>query len=455
MATVTKRGRSYRIRAYAGYDVNGRQIEKTTTWTPPEGWSEKRAAKEAQRQAVLFEEQIRTGQIVNGKIRFCDFAQMWFSRYAEAQLRPRTVARYRELLPRINSYIGHIPIEKIRPSHLLDFYAELEGLEPGNATYCCTVNLKSFLKDRDITQVEFSQKHGVSLTTLRNAWHGQPISRKSAERICNGLNVAMETCFTPAEPNSRLSSTTVRHYHSLISDILGDAVSWQYIPYNPCGRIDAPRAASPDIQYLDDVQARHLVTLLKREEGIYRRPILLLLLTGMRRGELLGLEWQDIDWNQHTLRIERTSQYLPGVGVFTDETKNKSSRRIINVPPQVMTILQEQLQWQLLQARHLEDCWNDSGRVITAEDGNPMRPDRLSVWFSKFIRRTDLPKIKIHSLRHTYATLAISSGAAITAVAAQLGHANIATTTTIYAHAIKSAQIAAAQKIGCIVEDIL
>ena len=84
-----------------------------------------------------------------------------------------------------------------------------------------------------------------------------------------------------------------------------------------------------------------------------------------------------------------------------------------------------------------------------------MHPDRLSHWFGKFIKRTDLPPIHLHSLRHTYATLCIAKGVPITAVAAQLGHASVSTTTTIYAHAIKSAQIAAADKVGKIFEEIL
>ena len=84
-----------------------------------------------------------------------------------------------------------------------------------------------------------------------------------------------------------------------------------------------------------------------------------------------------------------------------------------------------------------------------------MHPDRLTRWFAKFIQRTDLPPVHIHSLRHTYATLCIAQGVPITAVAAQLGHANVATTATIYAHAIKSAQIAAADKIGGLFQDIV
>lgn len=188
---------------------------------------------------------------------------------------------------------------------------------------------------------------------------------------------------------------------------------------------------------------------------MYRRAILILLLTGMRRGELLGLEEKDIDWQNHIIRIERTSQYLSGRGVYTDDTKNATSHRQIHISPEAVKILEEQLQWQRYRTEKSGNLWPGNGRIFTSENGDPLRPDRLSSWFRKFIRRSELPQINIHSLRHTYATLCIAKGVPLTAVAEQLGHANVATTATIYAHAIKSAQIAGANKISSIVKDLL
>lgn len=455
MATIQKRGKSFRIRAYSGYDLDGKQIERTITWTPPDGMTDRQAEKEAQRQAVLFEEKIRNGEACNGRIRFADFAEQWLVAYAQPQLRPRTVARYEELLVRINAAIGHLSLDKIRPTHLLDFYRCLGKSEPSNASYICTVNLKSVLKERKITKTAFSALTGISLTTLSTAYQQKPISRKSADKISAGLHVSLESFFRPTTPGKSLSSSTIQHYHRLISNILNDAVGWQYIPYNPCSRISAPKADTPDIEYLDDDQAKHLAELISHEPGYYQRPILILLLTGLRRSELLGLEWQDIDWSNKTLRVVRTSQCLPQQGVFTDFTKNETSKRLVIISDQVVKVLQEQYLWQQQQRKQFGSEWIDSQRLVTAPNGAPIHPDRLTHWFSKFIKRTDLPQIHLHSLRHTYATLCIAKGVPITAVAAQLGHANVSTTTTIYAHAIKSAQIAAADKVGYIFEDII
>ena len=136
MATIKKRGNSYLFRCYAGYSTNGRQIEKTMTWTPPEGMSEKKAEKEAQHQAALFQERVRNGQVADSRIKLQDFAERWFTDYAELQLRPRTVANYRCLMERINPVLGHLYIDKIKPVHLMDFYKELSNTKISTKCHC-------------------------------------------------------------------------------------------------------------------------------------------------------------------------------------------------------------------------------------------------------------------------------------------------------------------------------
>lgn len=455
LASIRKRGNSYLFRVYAGYDTDGKQIEKTKTWKPPADWTERRAEKEAQRLAALFEEQVRTGGLSNGKMKFADFAAYWMQKYAEPNLKPKTVTRYNGLLRRINRSIGYLPLNKIQPGNLLEFYQSLGDETPENVAYRCVVDLKKLLKEKGLTQVTCADNAGISVTTISNICHGKNTSMKTAAAISRVLDYPISSLFAPTQPQRKLASHTVRHYHRLLSCILGDAVKWQYIPYNPCGRVAPPRAESSDIEYLDDRQAKELMALLQKEPSIYCRAISLLLLTGLRRGELLGLEWQDIDFNAKTMHIVRTSQYLPSRGIFTETPKTKSSKRLVIISDQVLDILRGQLLWQHLQAKRLPDRWMDSGRVITSEDGSPMHPDRLTRWFGKFIRRTDLPQIHVHSLRHTYATLCIANGVSITAVAAQLGHANVAITATIYAHAIRTAQIAAADKVGGLFANVI
>ena len=455
MATIDKRGRSYRIRVYAGCDLSGRKIEKTMTWKPPADWSETRAKKEAQRQAALFEERIKSGVVLGSKIKFAAFAEQWMDQYAAPNLKPKTVTRYKGLLKRINHSFGHVPLSKLYPQHLLQFYASLSDESPENMPYSCKIDLKAYLKDLHITQVELSGSSGVSVAVIGNINRGKNISYSSATSICNALNQPLGSIFTPANPVKKLSSTTIKHYHRLISDILNDAVRWGYLSSSPCSRISCPRGNPAEIEYLNDIEARDLFILLDSAPEIYRHPIRLLLLTGMRRGELLGLEWRDINWENQCIHIRRTSHYLPERGIYTDTPKNPSSNRIIVISSQVISVLRSIKAWQKTQSLIPGNTWTNCGRVVVSEDGSAMHPDRLTRWFSRFIEGTSLPPIHLHCLRHTYATLCIAKGVPITEVAEQLGHSSVATTAKIYAHSIKSARIAAADKLGGLFADLI
>lgn len=445
MATVKRRGKTYLIRVYAGYDAEGRQVERTKTWTPPAGLTDKAAEKEAQIQAALFEDQIRNGIETMQKIKFAEFGRKWFSQYAEKQLRRRTIAGYQDLWQKISSVLGHLPLDKIRPFHIIDFYASLA--DSGQTGRCTpALNIKRTIKEKGMTKAAFAEASGVGLSTLGTVFQGKSVSFETARKIANGLGLPMESCFVQAEAK-QISAATIKKYHQLLHKMLEDAVHWQYIPFNPCSRVSPPKSLAPEISYLDDRQATHFLELLAKEKVMYSRPVYLIFLTGMRRGELLGLEWKDIDWDGKSIQVSRTSQYLAGQGVFTDSTKSKSSERQIAIPEAAIEILRGQQQWQTRQ-KALTKAWVDTDRIFTMEDGRPMRPDQLTHWFTQFVRRSDLPPIHLHSIRHTYATLCIADNIPLTAVAAQLGHANVWTTAKIYAHSIQTAEASAALKIG-------
>ena len=195
----------------------------------------------------------------------------------------------------------------------------------------------------------------------------------------------------------------------------------------------------------------HLLSLLENEPQQYRNAVTLLLFTGMRRGELLGLEWSDFDKKNGLLNISKTMQYLPDRGVFQDDTKNESSNRVIKLSKSAVNALNAQHRWQLEQQLKVGSYWKRSNKIFTSPYGDPIHPDTLSGWFHDFVARSDLPPIHLHSLRHTNATLQIANGSSVTTVAGYLGHANASTTTKVYAHAIQSAQAAAAE----LLEDIL
>ena len=308
MATITKRNNSYLIRVYSGYDLTGKQIVHSKTFVPKKGMNPKQVEKEVQRQAVLFEEQIQTGQVIESSIKFGAFAERWFTDYAEKQLKPRTVSSYRALMPRIAAAIGHIRLDKLKPHHLLAFYNELaeKGVK-NNTGYIATAEAMELL--REYNGSSLAKAAGISENTARNALRGEPVAPLTARKIAAALS--LPDGFQPVTESRKLSPNTLNHYHRLISIILTTAVQWQVIPGNPAARVKPPRLEHTEARYLDDVQAKRLIELLETAPPQYRVMVTLLLYTGLRRGELCGLEWKDIDLDKQILSVQRNSLYLP------------------------------------------------------------------------------------------------------------------------------------------------
>lgn len=445
MATVKRRGGSYSIRVSCGYDVNGKQIIKSMTWKPQPDMSAAQAEKEAQRQAVLFEEKCRTGQVLQGNVRFADFAEIWLRDYAAKQVRATTFDRYKSMLPRINASIGHIRLDRLQPHHLLQFYdnlAETGVREDSKQRF--KGDLKAMLRARSTTKTAFAAQAGVSLTVLNSITQGKNVSPESAARVSAALGQPVSALFDPVGEDRRLSAKTILHHHRLISVILQTAVEWQVLFSNPCDRVKPPRVEHKEARYLDEKQAMEVMQALEGEDIQNRTIIKVLLYTGMRRGELCGLTWADIDFEKSIIHIQRSSLYLADKGIFEDETKNATSRRSIKVPTDAMRALQLFQEWQDQQIYLLGDQWQASGRVFTSWNGAPIHPDTVSGWFSHFIEKHNLPDISLHSLRHTNATLLIAAGTNLQTVAARLGQSSINTTAKIYAHAIQAADAAAA-----------
>ena len=448
MATIRKRSNgSYQITVSCGYDMNGRQIRKTETFIPEKGLTARQIKKEVETRAVLFEQQCMSGQVTEGKTKFADFAAEWM-KHKKAELRPKTYATYENLLPRINAAIGHMRIDRIQPQHLLSFYENLtEGGIRNDTKYKCKIDLGAYLKKHRLSKAAVSRAGHVAESNILSVTKGNNCNRSTAEGIAAGLNKPVNELFAPVGVNKPLSSKTVLHYHRLISSILGTAVEWGVLFANPCERVKPPRVEHKDPKYLDEVQAAKLLDLLEGEDMLYRTAVRFLLFTGLRRGEALGLNWSDIDFDTAIIQICRSSLYLPDKGIFEDDTKNRTSNRVIKLPQKVLSDLKLYRKYQIQNRLVMGDRWYESDRVFTTIEGLPLHPDTLSRWFSKFItaHADELPYITLHSLRHTNATLMIASGVPITTVSKRLGHADTTTTGKIYAHAIRSADEAAAE----------
>ena len=394
MATARQKGRGYEIRVSCGYDIHGKRLGRSRTWIPEPGMTPKQIQKELERQKILFEEQVKYGVCPDSRIRFCDFSEKWLEDYAKNNLSVKAYARYNDYLKRINNGIGHLKLKDITPVQLNAFYRSLEA-------------------------------DGLS-------------QHKRYDADGNLIN------------NGRLAPKTILEHHRVISKILATAVKWEYIEKNPAERADPPKVPYREMKYLDEEQTRTMLMLLENEPIQYRTMITILVYTGMRRGELCGLEWKDIDFENCVVHICRSSQYIGGKTIITKDPKTRAGIRHFVMSNTICSLLKQYKKWQIEQQFKAGQEWNDTDRLFTQWNGLPIYPDTVTDWFSKFIKRSGLPYVTLHSLRHTNATLMIAEGTDVCVVSKRLGHANTATTLNIYAHALQSKDKVAADSLETI-----
>lgn len=459
MATVEKRGKGYRITVAAGIDLNGKQIRHRMVWTPDEKLTPRQVEKELNRQIVRFEEQVKIGSAAaDGNIRFADFAERYMQDYGRLNLKPTTLSNYERNLVRINQAIGHIRLKDLTPMHIQAFYRNLQ--EDGvrqHTTATATPALAEWISQRHISKSAFARAADVTHQTVSQALKGNTINQTSAEKIAAATDLEVKELFTVNADSMPLAPSTIHSYHRTISSILEKAVKWKCISSNPAEGAELPSLAGHKARYLDEPDARRMLQLLQAEPIKWRAPIIFDLLSGLRRAELLGLRWQDVDLDNGVVHIDQTSNYVSGKGVYIDTTKTEGSNRYLRVSRTAVLILLEYKRWQDEMREQVGDAWEgtpEDDRIFTNEVGRPMFPTSITQWMGKFIKRTGLPPACVHSLRHTYASLLIADGTPLVVVSNNLGHAQVSTTNDIYSHVIASAEAQAAQVLDKFADDI-
>ncbi len=448
MASIIERNGSYLIRANCGYNANGKKIQHSMTWTPSPNMTKRQIEREVEKQASLFDERCRNGIVLDSRMTFEKYInEVWIGR-AEKNLKPTTFRRYKGFLKRIIPALGNMRMEKIQPYHLYSYYDNLREVKREDTKY--TPNEMAIELSHSLKRTEFAENIKIALGTIDRIRAGNTVSGTTAKKFSEHFNKKIETLFSADEQN--LADRTILHHHRLISAILQSAVYDMVIMSNPCSRTKAPRVGRTEAKYLDEFQAEKLLdTIYEKADHPYNVIIQLILYTGMRRGEALGLEWGDIDFVNNVITIRHTLQYLPEKGVFEEGTKNTSSMRSIKVGQDLIDILNDFRDWQDAEREQAGEFWTESGKIFTAKDGRPINPGTVTSWFHNFVGTNNLLQISIHGLRHTNASIMISNGVPITTTAKRLGHSTSATTSKIYAHAIASADAAAASAIQAVI----
>lgn len=228
-----------------------------------------------------------------------------------------------------------------------------------------------------------------------------------------------------------LSASTVHRIRALISQCLDQGVRWGDVPTNVARLSRPPKMVRPEGRTLTREQAQQLLETLKdhRHESLY----LLMLSTGMRRGEALGLRWEDLNLENGVVRIKRNLK-REGGRIVTADTKTLKSRRAVNIPTPVLDALERNRELQDVEKAELGEAWVESGFIFTTSIGTPIDPRNLYREFSQICERAGLGHWHPHELRHSAASLMLASGVKLQVVSEVLGHASIRMTADVYGH---------------------
>ncbi|WP_258359423.1 site-specific integrase [Moorella sulfitireducens (nom. illeg.)] len=175
--------------------------------------------------------------------------------------------------------------------------------------------------------------------------------------------------------------------------------------------------------------------------------------TGLRRGELLALRWPNIDFKSGTLSIKQSLAYTPEQGIFFKNTKNNSSRRIIDISREVIEVLKQHKKKQAEAKLLLGQHYKNQGLVFCQQNSKPLHPDTISSWFPNFLEEIGLPRLNFHCLRHTHASLLLKAGVDIKIISKRLGHSSISITYDIYSHLMPGMEREVIEKFEALLKD--
>ena len=237
-----------------------------------------------------------------------------------------------------------------------------------------------------------------------------------------------------------LAPKTIRHNLSLISDIFSYAVKMGVVSDNPCSKVTIPKGEQKEKQIYTPAEVKHFLELLENEPMKYRVFFNLMIYSGFRRGEMLGLEWKDVDFENSIISVRRTSNYTGQRGIYTDTTKTKRSQRTLKFPREIMEMLKEFKSQQEAEAERIGSKWVRTDRLFVKWNGEPMNNQTPYGWLKEFSEKNNLPFYGIHSFRHLFASLLVNQGVDIVTVSGALGHSAVSTTSNIYCHLLQEAQ---------------
>lgn len=380
MATITRKTKngkitSFKFRTYLGREENGKQIVRYTTWKPENNISEKKAIKNAEKAAAEWEKQII------------------FEYQKDIENPERVVERnIQQTRTEFTQFVNGVwfPVFVCDGNHkstTIEFYQHI------------TNKINEYFKGRalqTITGIDI-QKYLIYLRTEYKTPQGKPLSDK-----------------------------TIKHHYCVLALIFDYALKQDFILKNPMDKVDCPTLTKKKVDALTQEQVQKMFADLQTYPLEFQCIIYLFIFTGIRRGELLGLQWRDIDFNAKTISIQRNVTYTTLSGISVNTPKTSNSIRVIPITDFVIERLNT-LKSLSPQVKNEQYIFHSIESVFI-----PRYPDTVTKRIKLFMKNNGLPDMSPHDLRHTCATLMLSSGADIKSIQEILGHTNSSTTLNFY-----------------------
>ena len=376
---------SYSIRVFRGRGADGRQLKPfTATFEVQPTWTEKSARKKAEAFAATFEKECKEGTTTDTRQTFASYCDYVISLKESRGVKHSTIVRYKELTTRIYPAIGHIKLKDLRVDHLNTLYTELSkaGTRKGSDHATAKIDLAAYLKKNKLTRAEIAKRSGLAASTVSSIVKGETVSVQAATAAATAMGLKMEKAFTVEADNRPLSAKTVQEHHRLISTVLEQAVKEGLVPFNVASRADLPKAEKPEVNYFQPETVAAIRDALEKEPLKWKTLVHLFLITGARRGELLGLKWDKVDFDANRIFICNSILYSPDVGVYESTPKTERSKRFIALPAETMQLLRKYKAWQTEERLRLGEYYDNQNFVFTVKPS----PGRAS-------KRADYPYV--------------------------------------------------------------
>ena len=315
-----------------------------------------------------------------------------------------------------------------------EYYHKCEEMTPENLTF------RAYSK---IYTEKYDKVRNSKITIQNNEFLLERINKIiGGIKLCSITPFILENMYDELRYKDRdvpLSAESILHYYRLINSMLNQAVKWGFLKENPNSNIPKPKKTKTNIKFYDEPQVDKLLECLENESIKYKALIKLAVDTGMRRGEIVALKWDDINFDTNEVVIDNSLKVIKGV-VDEEKAKTESSIRTIYISDDTIDILLEYKNWQDEYIKQMGKAWKNENRIFTAKDGTHMNPSTPYKIITKVAKKYKLDDISFHGLRHTSATILLENGLPQKATSERLGHSSPTTTMGIYAHTTKKAK---------------